>query len=73
MLKKYFKAYSGIRDSFKLKLLLALTFSQFCYQEAAISHPHGNSKEAEINHYVTNPPSEYASWKSSSETRRPAP
>ena len=60
MLKKYFKAYSGIMDSFKLKLLLALTFSQFCYQEAAISHPHGNSKEAEINHYVTKPPSEFA-------------
>ena len=60
MFKKYFETYSGIMDSFKLKLLLALTFSQFCYQEAAISHPHGNSKEAEINHYVTKPPSAYA-------------
>ena len=60
MFKKYLETYSGIMDSFKLRLLLALTFSQFCYQEAAISHPHGNSKEAEINHYVTKPPSEYA-------------
>ena len=44
----------------KLKFLLLLTLFQFCYQEAAISHPHADPKEAEINHYVTKPPSEFA-------------
>ena len=40
---------------------MILVITQFCYQDEAISHPHGDSKNIEINYYVTKPPAEYSS------------
>ena len=48
-------------QSIKIKLLLAIVVVQVCLQEAALSHPHGDSKNVEINYYVTKPPADYSS------------
>ena len=58
--KKNYKPNSDRMQSVTLKLLLLLTLSQFWYQEAAISHPHADTKRLEINYYVTKPPADYA-------------
>ena len=48
-------------QSFNIQTLIILVITQFCYQDEAISHPHGDSKNIEINYYVTKPPAEYSS------------